>query len=205
VANSQKDPALWLPAARAGSREALGELLEACRRYLLCIAQQELDPELQAKGGASDLVQETFLEAQRDFPRFHGHTEAELLAWLRQLLRFHLSKFQRQYRGTQKRQVGREVALATGDSSGEQDGGLSAGMPTPSDEAIQREEDQALQEALTRLPEHYRRVIVLRHQEERSLEEIGQLMERSPEAVRKLWARAVERLQEEIERGPREP
>jgi RNA polymerase sigma-70 factor (ECF subfamily) len=179
--------------------------LEACRRYLLRIAQHELDPKLQAKGGASDLVQETFLEAQRDFPRFHGNTEAELLAWLRQLLRFRLSKFQRQYRGTKKRQVGREVALEASNLAREQDGGPRAGVLTPSDEAIEREEDEALQRALFRLPEDYRRVILLRHHEGRSLEEIGQLMQRSAEAVRKLWARAVERLHEEIESGPSDP
>ena len=55
-----------LAAARAGSREALGRVLESCRGYLLLIAQQELDPALQARGGASDLVQQTFLEAQAD-------------------------------------------------------------------------------------------------------------------------------------------
>jgi RNA polymerase sigma-70 factor (ECF subfamily) len=54
---SARDAAQWLPAARAGSREALGEVLEACRGYLLLLAQEELDPALQAKGGASDLVQ----------------------------------------------------------------------------------------------------------------------------------------------------
>ena len=52
-----------LVAARRGSREALGNALEACRRYLLAIASRELDPDLRGKGGASDLVQETFLEA----------------------------------------------------------------------------------------------------------------------------------------------
>ena len=55
------------------------------RHYLLRIAEQELDPDLRAKGGASDLVQLTFLEAQRDFARFHGDTAAELRAWLRRL------------------------------------------------------------------------------------------------------------------------
>src|SRR4051812_46159075 len=58
--------------ARAGSHEALGQLLDGCRGYLLRIARDELDPRLQAKGGASDLVQETFLEAQRDFAAFTG-------------------------------------------------------------------------------------------------------------------------------------
>src|SRR2546423_835189 len=45
------DAAQRLLAAQAGSREALGDALEACRGYLLLIAQQELEPELQAKGG----------------------------------------------------------------------------------------------------------------------------------------------------------
>src|SRR5947209_3557782 len=76
-----EDAAQWLAAARTGSADALGRLLEACRGYLLLIGQRELDPALRAKGGASDLVQQTFLEAQRDFARFRGATEADLLAW----------------------------------------------------------------------------------------------------------------------------
>ena len=55
----------WLSAARAGSREALGNCFESCRIYLHSIARQEIAPQLQGKGGASDIVQETFLEAQR--------------------------------------------------------------------------------------------------------------------------------------------
>src|SRR6516225_10133589 len=98
-----RDVARWLASARAGSPEALGQALEACRGYLLAIAQQELDPELQAKGGASDLVQETFLKAHRHFSHFHGSAEEELLAWLRRLLLNHLADFRRLYQETQKR------------------------------------------------------------------------------------------------------
>src|SRR5262245_40328741 len=54
-----------LAMARAGEGEALGRVLDSCRGYLLMIARQELDAGLQAKGGASDLVQETFVDAQR--------------------------------------------------------------------------------------------------------------------------------------------
>jgi RNA polymerase sigma-70 factor (ECF subfamily) len=182
--------------------EALGQALEACRRYLLQIAQQELDPDLQAKGGASDLVQETFLEAQRDFARFRGRTEAELLAWLRQLLLRHVAKFRRRYRDTRKRQVTREVALRAGPSSNEPGCAALAVRLSPSGQAIAQEQDQALQQALDRLPAHYRQVLTLRYQEERSFAEIGQRMQRSPEAARKLWVRAVERLQRELEACP---
>src|SRR5262249_58319869 len=91
-----------LDEARAGSRAALGRVLEACRGYLMMIARQELDRDLQAKGSASDLVQETFLEAQRDFDRFSGTTEEELLAWLRRLLLNNIANFTRPYRDTDK-------------------------------------------------------------------------------------------------------
>src|SRR5580700_9060811 len=87
-----------LVAARRGSREALGNALEACRRYLLAIASRELDPDLRAKGGASDLVQETFLEAQRDFARFQGSSPEELRAWLRQVLLHNVGAFTRRFR-----------------------------------------------------------------------------------------------------------
>jgi RNA polymerase sigma-70 factor (ECF subfamily) len=63
---------------------------------------------------------------------------------------------------------------------------------------MSRERAQALQRALSQLPEEYRRVITLRHYEEQSFEEIGKQMERSTDAARKLWARAIERLRQEL-------
>src|SRR5215472_3181235 len=104
---SAPDGAGWLARARAGDREALGRALEVCRRYLLLIAERQLDDDLRAKGGASDLVQETFLEAQRDFARFEGTSPEELRAWLRQVLLHNVGAFTRRYRGTTKRAVGR--------------------------------------------------------------------------------------------------
>jgi RNA polymerase sigma-70 factor (ECF subfamily) len=192
----------WLAEARAGSHEAMGQALEACRRYLLLVAQRELAPELQAKGGASDLVQQTFLEAQRDFPRFQGTTEAELLAWLRCILLHNLGKFGRQYRATKKRGLEREVALDAGSSGGGPQQQLAADSLSPSGHAIEREENEALQRAVERLPEDYRQVIHLRYREDQSFEQIAATMQRSVAAVRKLWARAVERLKQELEKPP---
>src|SRR5437764_11715348 len=103
-----------LEAARTGSREALGRVLDSYRAYLLLIADRELDPKLQAKGGASDLVQETFLEAQRDFNGFQGSSDGELRAWLRQLLLHNLANWARRYRDAAKRQLDREVGLPQG-------------------------------------------------------------------------------------------
>src|SRR6516164_9512157 len=97
-----RDAGRWLAEARAGDRHALGQALEACRRYLLLVAERQLDPYLRAKGGASDLVQETFLEAQCVFRAFAGTSEAELRAWLRRLLLNNLGHFPRRYRATGK-------------------------------------------------------------------------------------------------------
>jgi RNA polymerase sigma-70 factor (ECF subfamily) len=198
MAEDDREVAGWLSAARAGSAEALGQVLEACRGYLLLIAQRELASDLRAKGGASDLVQETFLDAQRAFKRFDGDSEADLLAWLRRLLLNNLANFARLYRDTGKRSIDREVTLPEGDSS-ERSNGLAALVPSPSSEAMGHEQADAVLRALEQLPEDYRQVILLRYREECTFEEIGRQMGRSANAIRKLWLRAIDRLQQEME------
>lgn len=184
----------WMSDARQGSRETLGQLLELYRPYLLQIANQELESGLQAKAGGSDLVQQTFLEAQRDFPRFAGSTEAELIAWLRRILTNNLMNFSAQYQQTSKRQLNREVPLD-----------LRAGNlvmstePSPSGQALARERAELLDRSLERLPAEYRQVILYRNRDRLSFAEIGRAMDRSADAARKLWSRAVERLQDELD------
>jgi RNA polymerase sigma-70 factor (ECF subfamily) len=199
---SSDNAAQWLSAARSGSRDALGQVLEGCRDYLLLVANKELDPALQAKGGASDLVQQTFLEAQRDFAHFHGTSEAELLAWMRRLLLHNLADFTRSYRDTGKRQAGLERPLETDSTTNTPEGGLADSTLTPSGQVMAREQDAALERAMQQLPEDYRRVLNWRYQEERSFEEIGELLQRTPNAARKLWLRAVERLRQELDKAP---
>jgi RNA polymerase sigma-70 factor, ECF subfamily len=106
---TQKDISRCLAAARAGCPIGPGDALEAFRNYLLLVARRERDPALQGKGGASDLVQETFLEAHRDSALFNGASQEELRAWLRRLLLNNLANFTRPYRETSKLQVGCEM------------------------------------------------------------------------------------------------
>jgi RNA polymerase sigma-70 factor (ECF subfamily) len=182
-----------LEAARAGSAEARGALLEMCRPYLLGVSSQQLEADLQAKAGASDLVQESFLEAHRDFDGFHGSSEGELLAWLRQILLHNIANLRRHFRDTDKRAVGREIALA------------SAALPeepqvdSPSSQARARERDEALHRALQQLPEASRLAIEYRSYERCSFEEVGRRLGRSAEAARKLWVRAIDQLQQILE------
>jgi RNA polymerase sigma-70 factor (ECF subfamily) len=193
------DPTIQLiRQARAGSREALGRLLDGYRRYLLRIASEDVDPRLRAKGGASDLVQETFLEAQRDFGEFDGDSEPELLAWLRQRLRYRVGKFIRSYRQTAKRAAGREIPLGDGDSPSASGVVPAAGQLSPSDCVLAEERDRLLAEALERLPEEYRRVIDLRYRQGLSFEAIGDVLARTPNSARKLWARAIDALKRDL-------
>ena len=187
----------WLSAARTGSPEAFGRVFEACRGYLLLIARQELDDALRTKGSASDLVQETFVEAHRDFAQFRGQGEAEVLGWLRKLLLNNLHDFTRRYRSAGKRLLEREVSLDAADGLGM---AFTSDSASPSEKFIEREKDAIVRQALDRLPEDYRQVLLLRYQEELSFEEIGFLMERSANAARKLWLRAIERMENAL--GP---
>ena len=77
---------LLIDRAKAGENEALGELLAAYRRYLRLLAGMQIDRRLQGKADASDLVQETCLEAHRHFEMFRGQSEGEFAAWLRTIL-----------------------------------------------------------------------------------------------------------------------
>jgi RNA polymerase sigma-70 factor, ECF subfamily len=96
--------------ARQGDAECRDRLFGLCRSYLGFVARSQVETWLRRKVDASDLVQETMLEACRDLERFEGHTEKEWLAWLRKILAHNAADFVRRYRGTEKRAAGREVS-----------------------------------------------------------------------------------------------
>ncbi|MBO0699209.1 MAG: sigma-70 family RNA polymerase sigma factor [Zavarzinella sp.] len=182
-----------LTAARGGCRDALGRTLETCRRYLLTVARDELSADLRAKGGASDLVQDTFLEAQSAFDHFRGSSEGELRSWLRQLLHHRAAKFGRRYRTTLKRRLAREAALTGSGATGP-----DRRLVTPSVQLMADERAERLRGALERLPDEYRRVITFRYVEQLSFEDIGPRMGRTANAARLLWLRAIERVRKEL-------
>jgi RNA polymerase sigma-70 factor (ECF subfamily) len=191
-----RDVEAWIREARAGAPAALGQVLDPFRQYLLLVANQELPGELHAKLGPSDLVQQTFLEAQRGFGRFRGASEEELRAWLRRILLNLVANARRHYLGTDKRDVRREVPLDPGaDAAAEVP---SPGADTDSPSALTRAEEDAdqLRRALDGLSETARQVVRWRNYERCSFEEIGRRLGRSAEAARKVWVRAIERLRQ---------
>jgi RNA polymerase sigma-70 factor (ECF subfamily) len=186
-----------LATAREGSQAALGDLFESCRNYLLLIANRDLGRSIQAKIGASDLVQETFLQAQRVFDRFDGTSRTELAAWLAQILEFKLAQTQRRFVGTQMRDINREESLRSVSEADLRDLRLLE-QPSPSEAAERFEELKTLQDALGRLPADYRLVIELRNLREQSFAEIGRALNRTADAARTTFVRAVLRLGKEL-------
>jgi RNA polymerase sigma-70 factor, ECF subfamily len=199
MSKAAEDAGDVLAAARAGSVEAMGQSLESCRRYLLSVADDRLDADLMSKGGASDMVQETFLDAQRDFARFQGSSLEELRAWLRQILLYNVGAFTRRYRAAEMRTVTREVSLQADGATSRQDDGPAESALSPSAVAVEQEETLALHRAVERLPDEDRRVVLLRLEGEQTFEEIGRLTGRSPDAARHVWARAMVRLRRDME------
>lgn len=200
MASGSEQPELLLEQARDGDAESLDRLLHLYRNYLQLLAHAQLDNQLRAKLDPSDLVQETLVEAYRDFAGFQGSTERELMAWLRRVLARNLADQAKHHR-SQKRDLRRQQSLeaALDRSSVDVERALAAEISTPSQHAAKREQAVVLADAMARLPADYREVIIFRQFRRAKFPEIADRMGRSSSAVRMLWARALERLREELE------
>src|SRR5262249_17022987 len=160
------------------------------------LARLQVGRRLRGKVDAADVVQDTFLKASRDFAEFHGRTEDELASWLRQILAYTVANLVRHYLGTRRRdqRLERELADELDRSSRALDGGLLARGSSPSQQATRREQAVLLADALDRLPDDYREVLILRHLEELSFLDVARRMNRSLDSVKNLWTRALARL-----------
>jgi RNA polymerase sigma-70 factor (ECF subfamily) len=185
-------------AAKAGGPEPLGRLLARYTCYLTLLARVEVGRHLQGKLDSADIVQEAFLYAHRHFTDFRGTTEAELVAWLRRILAGVLANTVRHYFGTKARDPRLEQDLTAGldRSSRRMARELAASGSSPSEAAERRELSVVFADALGRLPDDYREVLLLRHFEDLTFPAVAERMGRSVKTVEKLWLRAVNRLRQ---------
>lgn len=188
----------WLALARAGNREALGQLLELFRAFLLAEAEQRVAVQGRARLSSSDLVQMTYVEAVRQIGTFQGRSPAELAAWLRTIL-VHNACDQLRQSETQARDRRREDPLAL-DPAGGHD--LASASSLPPVKAMRREEYAQLDEAVRLLPPDDQFVILARYRDQWTFAQIGQHLGMTENAARKLWVRAMARLREKLKRKP---
>jgi RNA polymerase sigma-70 factor (ECF subfamily) len=199
-ADPNDDPEALLTAARQEGQPALGRLLERYRAYLSLLARAQIGRHLRRRVDDSDVVQETFLAAHRDFSSFRGTTEAEFVGWLRNILAARLADLMRRHLKARVRDVRLQQSLA-GDldrSSQALAFALAARGASPSQEAARRELGVLLADAIQALPADYGEVIVLRHMEGLSFAEVAARMGRSVDSVEKLWVRALARLRRRL-------
>jgi RNA polymerase sigma-70 factor, ECF subfamily len=173
--------------------------LEGYRAYLHLLARMRLDRRLQGKLDASDVVQQTLLQAYQALEEFRGQTEAERVAWLRQILARNLAHVVRDL-GRDKRDVARERSLeaALEESSARLEAWLAAEQSSPSERADRNQQLLRLAEALAGLPEAQREAVVLHYWQGWSLAEIGEQMGRSTGSVAGLVHRGLKQLRGQL-------
>jgi RNA polymerase sigma-70 factor (ECF subfamily) len=198
--NSSTDITARIANAKQGDESSLGELLASYEKYLKMLAQLQLGKDLRGKVDASDVVQETFLEAHRGIGQFQGDNANQLMAWLRAILANRLAHTMRHYLGTQARDIRLEQRIHEAlDRSAMSLGGMFVDPhSSPSQHVAKDEMSRLVIEALARLPEDYRDVLVMRHLEGLTFREISEHMQRSIDSVEKLWLRGLGKLKKEF-------
>jgi RNA polymerase sigma-70 factor (ECF subfamily) len=180
-----------LAQARAGDRAAFQQLLERLRPYLHLLVRPRLGPDLAARLGSSDLVQESLLHVTQGFNGFHGADVPQFLAWVGQIVARVVASSGRHH-AAGKRDRRREAHGPQGIDQAA-DGGTS-----PEERAARDEQAARLADALQRLPAAYRDVIQARFFDGLTFAEIAGRCGRNLGAVRVLCLRAVERLRREM-------
>lgn len=173
--------------------------LDRFRAYLHLLARLQLDPRLRTKLDASDVVQQTLLQAHAARDQFRGSSPEELTAWLRQILARVLGHAVRDFaRG--KRDVAQERSLdaALDASSARLETFLAADQSSPSERAGRNEQLLRLADALANLPEAQREAVVLHYWQDWSLADIAKHLNRTTSAVAGLLKRGLGALREQL-------
>ncbi len=196
-------------AAQRGEPGAIDALIAAHLDDLRAYVRLQLDPRLRVRESSSDVVQSVCREVLRDLPRFGDRGPGAFRAWL---FAAALNKIRRKraFHRARKRDVGREVRVASGDhGSGPVRAGLylslAGGEPSPSQQAIAHEQAERIERAIDRLPADYREVLLLARVVGLSGRQVAERMGRSEAAVRTLLTRAGIRLLAALEERDGDP
>ncbi len=178
--------------ARAGDREALGDLLEQHRAYLRVLTDRKFDKGLGQRLDASDVVQQTFLSAYKRFSQFAGQVHPEFLAWLQHVHDNNLRDAVRRHVQAEKRAVGREQRL-----SDVPEAALAEEL-RPTQRVLLSEDSVRLAQALEHLPDDQKTAVRLRYLEGWTLAELSSHLERSEDAVASLIKRGIRKLRQTL-------
>ena len=176
-----------------GDRQALEHLLVRYRPRLHAFVEVRIDPRLRTRVDASDVVQEVQLEVARNIDAFLRRRAMPFHLWVRKTAYQRVLNLRRDHRRA-RRSVDREIPWPE-QSSLLLARPLLAGGPSPSQQLAAKELAERVAAAVAELGEDDREILLMRHGEELSYDEIACLLEIEAAAARKRYGRALFRLQ----------
>lgn len=177
---------------RGGDDLALKALSDRYAARLTRRVQQRLMPGMRRKVAASDILQEAYLSALPRLGDFEDRGEGSFGRWFGRIVEVKIADAVRRHVQAAKRGVRREVTRSARCPTNR----FAGQAPSPSQVLVGAELKEAIRAALEELPEDSRLVIDLLQEERLSLEEAADRMGRTKEAVKKLYGRALSRLEE---------
>jgi RNA polymerase sigma-70 factor, ECF subfamily len=187
-----------LAQARQGAPDAVDRLLTAHREPIRRMIDLRLDPALAARVDASDIVQDVLLEAHRRLDEYLRNPGMPFRLWLRHIAKDHVIDAHRRHRQAQRRSLDREQplvpAVLADHSSLELAAQLLDQELTPASAAIHHELQRRLDHAIADLDGDDREVILMRHREQLSNQQVAEALGLSEAAASMRYLRAVRRL-----------
>ncbi len=169
--------------------------LEPYRRYMLVLAGLHLDRRLKGKLDASDIVQQAMLRASSAIGDLREDGPEVLVAWLRKILARTLADAVKHYeRDRRDVRLERSIEADLDRSSSGLAAWIAADQTSPSQAASRNEELLRLVDALARLPDPMREVVILKHCQGWTLGQIADHTEKTIPAVASLLRRGLAEL-----------
>ena len=181
---------------RAGDERARSELVDQIQSYVTQMADQNLAREVRPRVGPSDIVQQSMIQMVNGFDRFRGQTTREFFGWLNKIIQ-NQANLSRRDQTRQKRDIRRHQSLST-EAGKFHARTLEQAEATPQSQALAKERIELFHAALENLTDEHATVIRLRNLEQLSFDEIASKMDKSKNAVTKLWYRAVMKFEEQL-------
>ena len=187
-----------LAGAKAGDDEAINQLMDRHRQALHRMIQLRLDQKIQRRVDVSDIVQDVFVEASRRLHDYLQNPAMPFHLWLRHIAQDRIIDAHRRHRVSGKRSVDKERALAlpAGDDRSSLDLAAQLRDPelTPAAAATQRELARRVEAAIANLEDEDCEVIVMRHYEQLSNQEVAMALGLTEPAAGMRYLRAIRRL-----------
>jgi RNA polymerase sigma-70 factor (ECF subfamily) len=198
-----------LDGARAGAPGAVDKLLGEFREPLRQVIGLRLDPAVARRVDASDIVQDVLIEANQRLTEYLKKPDMPFHLWLRHLAQDRIIDTHRRHRLAQRRSVDREQPIARPAWADESSASLVAQLidteRTPASEALRLELQRRLQAAIDQLADDDREIILMRHHEALSNQEVAHALELTEAAASMRYLRALRRLRTVLVPDPAEP